>query len=116
MFLAFEFAICDELKQRENFFASQIADYCTFIQLSDNLLLTALNKECGEVFINEVLSGVSDMKRIQKWFDAVAGISQGEIERLARAREIFGNPQIDVSALKTPACWRRRARVQSFNS
>ncbi|GEM_PF-711927 len=67
-------------------------------------------------FINEVLSGVSDMKRIQKWFDAVAGISQGEIDRLARAKEIFANPGMDVSALKTPACWRRRARVQSLNA
>lgn len=56
------------------------------------------------------------MKRIQKWFDAIAGISQGEHERLARAREIFGTAGMDVSALKKPACWRRRARIQSLGS
>mgnify|MGYP003382948171 CR=1 FL=1 len=56
------------------------------------------------------------MKRIQKWFDVIAGISQGEHDRLARAREIFGATGTDVSALIKPACWRRRARVQSLVS
>lgn len=56
------------------------------------------------------------MKRIQKWFEVIAGISQGEHDRLARAREIFGAGGTDVSTLTKPACWRRRARVQSLAS
>ena len=54
------------------------------------------------------------MKRIQKWFDQIAGVSQDELDRLARAREIFYSAGVDLSALKKPACWRRRARVQRF--
>ena len=54
------------------------------------------------------------MKRIQKWFDQIAGVSQDELDRLARAREIFCSAGVDLSALKKPACWRRRARVQRF--
>ena len=52
------------------------------------------------------------MKRFQKWFEQIAGVSQDELERLARAREIFGTAGIDVSGLKKPACWRRKARIQ----
>ncbi|PKO90433.1 MAG: hypothetical protein CVU16_10235 [Betaproteobacteria bacterium HGW-Betaproteobacteria-10] len=64
--------------------------------------------------INPVLSEVFAMKCIQKWFEVIAGISQSERERLALAREIFGTAGMDVSALNTPACWRRRARVQKY--
>ncbi len=55
------------------------------------------------------------MKRIQKWFEVIAGISQDELERLPRSREIFGTAGMDVSALKKPACWRRRSRVQTHS-
>ncbi len=54
------------------------------------------------------------MKRIQQWFEQIAGVSQGEIERLARARQIFGATDVDVSALSVPACWRRKPRVRVF--
>jgi hypothetical protein len=52
------------------------------------------------------------MKRLQKWFDQIAGISQDELDRLARAREIFDAAGLDVVSLRKPACWRRKARVQ----
>jgi hypothetical protein len=51
------------------------------------------------------------MKRIQKWFELIAGISQDDIEREARARQIFAAPAADISALQKPACWRRKRRV-----
>lgn len=54
------------------------------------------------------------MKRIQLWFEQIAGISQGEIERLALAKQIFGARNIDMAVLNTPACWRRKARVRQF--
>jgi len=56
------------------------------------------------------------MKRLQKWFDQIAGVAQGESERLARAREIFASGGIDEASLKKPACWRRKARVQYRNA
>lgn len=52
------------------------------------------------------------MKRFQKWFEQMAGVSQDEIDRLVRAREIFGTAGVDLSSLKKPACWRRKARIQ----
>lgn len=52
------------------------------------------------------------MKRLQKWFDQIAGMSSDEMSRLARAREIFDTPGVDVASLKKPACWRRKARIQ----
>lgn len=52
------------------------------------------------------------MKRFQKWFEQMAGVSRDEIDRQARAREIFGTAGVDVSGLKKPACWRRKARIQ----
>ena len=51
------------------------------------------------------------MKRLQQWFDLLAGISPNEQARLERARAIFGASGPDVTALQTPACWRRRTRV-----
>lgn len=51
------------------------------------------------------------MKRLQQWFDLIAGISQAEHARLERARAIFAANGTDVEALKTPACWRRRTRI-----
>lgn len=51
------------------------------------------------------------MNRIQKIFDLIAGVSQIENERIARARQIFGHRGHDVAALAKPACWRRKPRV-----
>lgn len=50
------------------------------------------------------------MNRIQKWFEQIAGITQEERERRAFAQAIFGSKPVDVLALQTPACWRRKAR------
>jgi len=51
------------------------------------------------------------MKRLQHWFDLMAGIAHDEQARLERARAIFSASGPNVDALQTPACWRRRARV-----
>ena len=51
------------------------------------------------------------MKRLQNWFDLIAGISHDEHARLERARSIFGASGPDVETLQTPACWRRAPRV-----
>ena len=50
------------------------------------------------------------MKRLQHWFDLMAGIAHDEQARLERARAIFDN-NINIDALQIPACWRRRARI-----
>ncbi|MCE1239413.1 MAG: hypothetical protein LWW83_05765 [Azonexaceae bacterium] len=49
------------------------------------------------------------MKQLQKWFDRLAGVSEEEQKRLARAHAIFAQRGPDLAALSTPACWRRRA-------
>lgn len=51
------------------------------------------------------------MKRIQKWFEQIAGVSQEERARWAMAQQIFAPRPLDVMALQTPAYWRRKARV-----
>ena len=51
------------------------------------------------------------MKRIQKWFELIAGISQEDLEREARARQIFAARNPDITALQKPACWRRKRRI-----
>ncbi len=51
------------------------------------------------------------MERIQKLFDLLAGISAEENARLARAKAIFAETEIDVSDLHLPACWRRKQRI-----
>lgn len=51
------------------------------------------------------------MKRLQHWFDLLAGISHEENARLERARAIFCQNGPDIEALQVPACWRRRQRV-----
>ena len=48
------------------------------------------------------------MKRIQKWFELIAGISQEDLER---ARQIFAARNTDITELQKPACWRRKRRV-----
>ena len=52
------------------------------------------------------------MKRMQNWFEIIAGISQEERERYALAQEIYGNKGQDISALQKPACWRRKSRIR----
>jgi hypothetical protein len=51
------------------------------------------------------------MKRLQHWFDLIAGISHDEHARLERARSIFNASGPDVEMLQTPACWRRNRRI-----
>ena len=51
------------------------------------------------------------MKRIQKWFELIAGICREELAREERAREIFTCADPDIQALQKPACWRRRCRI-----
>ena len=51
------------------------------------------------------------MKRIQKWFELIAGISQEDLEREVRARQIFAERKTDIAVLQKPACWRRDRRV-----
>lgn len=53
------------------------------------------------------------MKRLQHWFDIIAGIAHDELTRLERARSIFGAAPLDMETLSTPACWRRRARIRT---
>jgi hypothetical protein len=53
------------------------------------------------------------MKTIQKWFEQLAGISPDELDRIALAAKIFAEPAgMDISDLKTPACWRRNSKVR----
>lgn len=52
------------------------------------------------------------MNRMQRLFELIAGISQGERDRWALAQAVYGAPRIDVLALRTPACWRRKVTVQ----
>jgi len=56
------------------------------------------------------------MKRLQLWFDLLAGISQEERERYALARKIYGAPGPDLLAQQTPACWRRKSRIRISNT
>lgn len=56
------------------------------------------------------------MKRLQKWFEQIAGFSPDELERQARAQKIFGTSGLDLSVLKKPACWRRKPRIQIFGA
>lgn len=51
------------------------------------------------------------MERIQKLFELLAGISAEEDARLARAKAIFADNPMDISALSIPACWRRKQRI-----
>ena len=53
------------------------------------------------------------MERIQKLFELLAGISAEENARLARAKVIFADNSMDISALQIPACWRRKPAHRS---
>ena len=52
------------------------------------------------------------MNRIQRLFEMIAGVSQEERLRWAQAQAIFYAPSVDESALRLPACWRRKASVR----
>lgn len=54
------------------------------------------------------------MNRILKLFDRISAIAQAERHRCALAQEIFNTPRVDVLALQTPACWRRKANIQGI--
>ena len=54
------------------------------------------------------------MNRIQRLFELIAGISQEERHRWALVQDIFLAPRLDVHALQTPACWRRKANSQGI--
>lgn len=53
------------------------------------------------------------MKRIQMWFELMAGICREDLAREERAREIFAGADRDFHALHKPACWRRQCRITS---
>ena len=48
------------------------------------------------------------MKTIQKWFEQLAGVSQGDLDRMALAVRVFSEAPFDPSSLQKPACWRRK--------
>ena len=52
------------------------------------------------------------MNRIQKWFEQIAGVYVAEHHRRALAQEIFAPSQLDLSALRKPACCRRKSRTR----
>jgi hypothetical protein len=52
------------------------------------------------------------MNSIQRLFELMAGISQEERDRWALSKSIYAAPRVDVLALHTPACWRRKANVR----
>ena len=49
------------------------------------------------------------MDRIQRLFELIAGLTQEERNRWELAQEIYNAPRMDIMALRTPACWRRKA-------
>lgn len=51
------------------------------------------------------------MNRIQQWFERIAGLTLEERQRWSLAQDIFGRQVVNVSALQTPACWRRKSRI-----
>lgn len=51
------------------------------------------------------------MKKLQRWFEVLAGVTREEQNRVAFARMIYG-ASADLSPLAVPACWRRQRRVR----
>ena len=47
------------------------------------------------------------MNQIQKLLARITGLAQAERARYEFSHEIFGRRPVDMSALQTPACWRR---------
>lgn len=52
------------------------------------------------------------MKKLQHWFEVLAGVPQDHLDRIHLARHIYAAPAPDLSRLDTPACWRRPRRVR----
>lgn len=52
------------------------------------------------------------MKHLQSLFHRLIGISRYEAMLRAQAHTIFGQPDLPLAPLETPACWRRPPRVQ----
>ena len=52
------------------------------------------------------------MKRLQSLFDRLVGISRYEAMLRTQAHLIFGEPELQLARLETPACWRRPVRVR----
>ena len=53
------------------------------------------------------------MNALQKLFDRLVGIAQHELDLRHKAHQVYCAPQLDLSMLERPACWRRAARIQS---
>lgn len=53
------------------------------------------------------------MKRLQSLFDRLVGISRYEAMLRSQAQMIFGEPELQLALLETPACWRREPRVRA---
>jgi len=52
-------------------------------------------------------------KRLQSLFDRLVGLSRYEAMLHAQAKMIFGEPDLQLALLETPACWRRLPRVRA---
>ncbi|MGV0951218.1 MAG: hypothetical protein ACOYB3_11150 [Azonexus sp.] len=70
-----------------------------------------VEKQMQDLVVVSNKQGAQNMKHIQKWFELMAGISQEELAREERAREIFAGASPDLQSLQKPACWRRQCRV-----
>lgn len=54
------------------------------------------------------------MKRLHSLFRRLVGISRYEAMLRAQAQIIFGQPELQLAYLETPACWRRLPRVRGL--
>ena len=52
------------------------------------------------------------MKRLQSLFNRLVGLSRYEAMLRSQAQMIFGQPELQLARLETPACWRRSTRVR----
>lgn len=52
------------------------------------------------------------MKKLQRWFEVLAGVDQNELTRLHIALDVYTAPRTDLSPLEKPACWRRPRRIR----
>lgn len=54
------------------------------------------------------------MKKLQRWFETLAGITADELHRLSLAERIYARETVDLRPLDKPACWRRPSRVRGL--
>lgn len=52
------------------------------------------------------------MKKLQRWFEVLAGVADDQLGRIDIARHIYNTPAPDLSPLSVPACWRRARRIR----